>query len=124
MLGAVVWRRLVQVDQVLPGCALPCDPEGPAGPEVVVWRTVGGRVVAMDARCPHQWSHLGVEGVVDGDELVCASHFWRFSPEGVGTKVNVHGRRDPKADIAVHPVRERDGWVEADLPPPDRRGTR
>jgi phenylpropionate dioxygenase-like ring-hydroxylating dioxygenase large terminal subunit len=84
--------------------------------ELVVWRGLGGQVCVMDARCPHQWSYLGGEGVVDGDEIVCTAHFWRFGRDGRGTKLNTFGRRDDKADIAVFPVRERDGAIEADLP--------
>ena len=84
--------------------------------DIVVWRTATAELVAMEARCPHQWSHLEAEGVVDGEEIVCASHFWRFDTDGVGTKVNIKGRRDPKADITVYPVREVDGRVEVELP--------
>lgn len=83
--------------------------------EVVVWRSFDGRPCVIDARCPHQWSHLGAEGVVDGDEIVCASHFWRFDVDGRGSKVNVNGRRDPKADIDVFPCEERDGEIYARL---------
>lgn len=84
--------------------------------ELVVWRGVDGAVCVMDARCPHQWSYLGIEGVVDGNELVCAAHHWRFDAEGRGSKLNVLGRRDEKAPIQVFPVRERDGLIEARLP--------
>ena len=79
--------------------------------DVVVWRTTGGRLVAQEARCPHQWSHLAAEGVVDGDEIVCTAHFWRFDAEGTGTKVNIGGRRDPKADIITYRVRESGGRI-------------
>lgn len=81
--------------------------------DLVVWRTFDGRPVVCDARCPHQWSHLGADGVVDGDELVCSAHFWRFDVEGRGTKLNVKGRRDPKSDVAVWACREVDGRLEA-----------
>lgn len=82
--------------------------------DVVVWRpSGGGSPCVMDARCPHQWSHLAAEGVVDGDELVCAAHFWRFDRHGRGTKLNVGGRRDPKSDVEVFECRERDGMIEA-----------
>jgi phenylpropionate dioxygenase-like ring-hydroxylating dioxygenase large terminal subunit len=84
--------------------------------ELVAWRTSRGRLCVMDARCPHQWSHLAFEGVVDGDEILCGAHFWQFDCEGRGTKVNLAGRRDPKADIAVFASRERDGVIEVDLP--------
>jgi len=107
------WTPLVRGDDVSAGSVVPAD----VGElELVVWRDVYGRAVVMDARCPHQWSHLASEGVVDGCEIVCASHFWRFDEQGHGTKLNVKGRRDPKADIEVHPCRERDGVVEALLP--------
>jgi nitrite reductase/ring-hydroxylating ferredoxin subunit len=36
----------------------------------------------MEARCPHQWSHLGGEGVVEGDELVCLTPPLAFTTEG------------------------------------------
>ena len=81
--------------------------------DLVVWRTADGRACVMDSRCPHQWSHLAAEGVVDGDELVCAAHFWRFDTEGHGSKLNVGGRRDAKADIDVMACRETDGRIWA-----------
>ncbi len=84
--------------------------------DLVVWRTFEGEPCVMEARCPHQWSHLGAEGVVDGPEIVCAAHFWRFDTSGTGTKVGMTGRRDPKSDIAVFPCREVDGRIEARLP--------
>ena len=84
--------------------------------DLVVWRTFDGEPCVMEARCPHQWSHLGAEGVVDGPEIVCAAHFWRFDTSGTGTKVGMTGRRDPKSDIAVFPCREVDGRIEARLP--------
>ncbi|MCB1015790.1 MAG: Rieske (2Fe-2S) protein [Acidimicrobiales bacterium] len=84
--------------------------------DLVVWRTAGGEACVMEARCPHEWSHLGAEGVVDGDEIVCTAHWWRFAPDGTGTKLNVKGRRDRKADIEVFECRERAGRVEAWVP--------
>ena len=84
--------------------------------DLVVWRTFEGEPCVMEARCPHQWSHLGAEGVVDGPEIVCTAHFWRFDTSGTGTKVGMTGRRDPKSDIAVYPCREVDGRIEARLP--------
>lgn len=84
--------------------------------DLVVWRTEGGGVCVMDARCPHQWSHLAAEGVVDGDEIVCLAHFWRFDTAGLGVKVAMNGRRDRKGDVSVYGAEERDGRVVARLP--------
>jgi nitrite reductase/ring-hydroxylating ferredoxin subunit len=50
--------------------------------------------------------------VVDGDELVCLTHFWRFDTEGRGSKLSMTGRRDPKGDVPPVRVRERDGRIE------------
>lgn len=109
----MTWRSLLPADELAPAGVRSVVV---AGREVVAWRTAGGVPAVCDARCPHQWSHLEAEGVVDGDELVCTAHFWRFATDGTGTKLSVKGRRDPKADIASFPCREVDGMLEADLP--------
>jgi phenylpropionate dioxygenase-like ring-hydroxylating dioxygenase large terminal subunit len=106
------WVALHPSSAVAPGAILAADV---GEVELVVWRALDGQAVVMDARCPHQWSHLEAEGLVDGDELVCTAHFWRFDGEGCGTKLSILGRRDAKADIEVYPTRERDGMIEAML---------
>jgi phenylpropionate dioxygenase-like ring-hydroxylating dioxygenase large terminal subunit len=106
------WSPVADAAAVAPGLVAEASV---AGHELVVWRRADGRPVVMDARCPHQWSHLGAEGAVDGDELVCLSHFWRFDPSGRGTKVNVKGRRDEKAAIPTFAAREHAGVIEARL---------
>ena len=83
--------------------------------ELVLWRSMSGRLAACDRRCPHQWADLDASGAVDGEELVCLSHFWRFAFDGAGTKLSVTGRRDDKAPIEVHEVREVDGRIELRL---------
>ena len=81
--------------------------------ELVVWRTSFGEICVMEARCPHQWSHLAQEGAVEDEEIVCLAHFWRFSTGGQGWKTNLNGRRDRKGNIDVYPSREVDGriWI-------------
>ena len=102
--------RIVDVDLPSPGSVIDavCGDD-----DLVVWRTDRGEVCVMDARCPHQWSHLAQEGMVDGEELVCLAHFWRFSTSGEGWKANINGRRDRKGDIDVYSSREIDGriWI-------------
>lgn len=110
---AVPWVPLLPSDEVAPGAVAAVEL---AGIELVVWRASDGTPAVCDARCPHQWSHLAGAGAVDGDELVCLSHHWRFDAEGRGSKLNVKGRRDPKGDLLAFPCRERDGRLEALLP--------
>ena len=107
------WGPVAPADGVAPGQIVDAVH---GGLDLVVWRTFEGEPCVMEARCPHQWSHLGAEGVVDGPEIVCAAHFWRFGTDGTGTKLGMTGRRDPKGDIAVYPCREVDGQIEAELP--------
>lgn len=90
------WVRVGPASEIVPTAIVGVDDA-----DAVVWRTLAGRWCASDARCPHQWSHLAAEGVVDGEELVCAAHGWRFDPEGRATKLAMNGRRDPKAPIEV-----------------------
>lgn len=83
--------------------------------DVVVWRSASGRLAACDARCPHQWAHLGWVGAVDGEVLVCLSHGWCFDADGVGSKWSATGRRDEKAPVTSVPVREHDGRIELEV---------
>lgn len=112
LVTAPEWVDLGEVATLGPGKVRPAEV---AGVELAVWRGVDGVVCVLAGRCPHQGSHLGTDGVVDGTELVCEAHFWRFDRTGWGSKLNLRGRRDHKADVAVYPVREREGRLEVDL---------
>ncbi|HIG24847.1 MAG TPA: hypothetical protein EYG34_00700 [Acidimicrobiia bacterium] len=81
------------------------------GEDLVVWRTAQGTPCVMAARCPHQWSHLAGEGAVEGEEIVCLTHHWRFGPNGDGWKTSMAGRRDRKGDIEVWPCQEKNGTI-------------
>lgn len=105
----VRWITVGRSEEIPSGRVRAADVDGM---RVVVWRGVSGHLCAMEARCPHQWSDLGTEGVVEGDELVCSAHCWRFGADGRGWKVNVNGRRDEKGGIGLYGCRERDGLVE------------
>jgi phenylpropionate dioxygenase-like ring-hydroxylating dioxygenase large terminal subunit len=106
------WRDVIASAEVAPADVVGVEV---GGSELVVWRSADGRPTVCEARCPHQWSHLAAEGAVDGDELVCLSHFWRFDAGGRGSKINVKGRRDAKGDIEVFACRERDGRIEVEM---------
>ena len=109
--GGPDWVRLLPSTAVARG---ECRTVTLAGhDDLVVWRTVEGELCVMDARCPHQWSHLGSEGVVDGDTLVCTTHFWCFDTAGAGWKQAMSGRRDEKAGPEVFASQEDDGVIWA-----------
>lgn len=115
------WLTVADADAVEPGTARTVDL--PGRDPIVLWRTAEGEYVAMDDRCPHQWSSLGSSGVVDGSELVCTTHCWRFAPDGSSCKVAMHGRRDEKDPIRTWRCRESGGRVWVDVAPDaDARG--
>ena len=113
----MTWQAVLRSDDVPAGAVVGVEI---GGLDLAVWRSTGGVLAACDSRCPHQWSHLAGAGVVDGDELVCVSHFWRFDAAGHGSKLGMTGRRDPKSDVATFGVRELDGHIEVLVPEPPR----
>ena len=106
------WVAVATAESVTPGEVVEATLDDA---EVVVWRTQSGLPCVMEARCPHQWSHLGDAGAVAGEEIVCLTHFWTFATDGSGWKENLDGRRDRKGDIEVYPCRETGGTIWARL---------
>ncbi len=51
------------------------------GDDYAVWRTADGALVAAPDRCPHREAPLSI-GTLDGGELTCAYHGWKFANEG------------------------------------------
>jgi phenylpropionate dioxygenase-like ring-hydroxylating dioxygenase large terminal subunit len=108
-----MWTALATSDEVAPGAVVAAS----AGElDLAVWRTHAGRAHVSAARCPHAFNHFAAVGVVDGDDLVCTAHFWRFAPDGTGCRLLTDGTREPMRDLGVYAVRERAGMIEADLP--------
>lgn len=71
---------------------------------VLLWRTRSGKVVAMDALCPHRRYPMNDAQLV-GDAVECPVHGYRYGP--TGRCLNM--RR--AAPARVLEVREADGYV-------------
>jgi phenylpropionate dioxygenase-like ring-hydroxylating dioxygenase large terminal subunit len=106
------WEAVAQSAAVAPGMVVDANHVD----ELVVWRTADGVPCVMDARCPHQWSHLAAEGAVDGDAIICTSHWWRFGTDGAGAMLRTDGQSEERAAIRVRPCEEREGsiWIRRD----------
>ncbi|MBD2386698.1 aromatic ring-hydroxylating dioxygenase subunit alpha [Cylindrospermum sp. FACHB-282] len=52
------------------------------GRELVIYRGKDKIAVTLDAYCPHMGAHLA-EGKVEGNELRCFFHQWKFDSEGI-----------------------------------------
>ena len=64
------------------------------GRKLAVFRGEDGRVAALDAYCPHMGAHLA-EGSVEGNELRCFFHAWRFDANGRCTDMPALGGTPP-----------------------------
>lgn len=93
------------------------------GQDMVLYRGESGRLVMLDAYCPHMGTHLGSgpnsatstsAGHMEGDNIRCPFHAWRFGPDGVCNHIPYHdGPIPPAAKVKSWPVEERYGIVFA-----------
>jgi 3-ketosteroid 9alpha-monooxygenase subunit A len=81
--------------------------------DLVLWRDIDGAFHLQDAYCPHLGAHLGVGGKVEGLELQCPFHGWRFDGEGTCTNIPYSQRTNKRARVRTYPTVERNGFVMA-----------
>lgn len=82
-----------------------------SGKDLAIFRTESGKVIAMDAFCPHRGAHLA-GGTVEGEALRCYYHHWKFDEEGKCVDVPCL-KKAPKAEVSTYPVEDHYGliWV-------------
>lgn len=80
------------------------------GQELVCFRGQDGLAHVLDAYCPHQGANLGVGGFVGGNDIVCPFHAWRFSGEGLNTRIP-YAPCDTGALLQPWTTRELDGMI-------------
>lgn len=91
------------------------------GRDLVAYRGASGRVVLLDAYCPHMKAHLAADQTssaganrIEGDSIRCPYHSWRFGPDGVCNHIPYYdGAIPPAAKVRAYPVEERFGCVFA-----------
>ena len=81
--------------------------------ELVLWRDAAGAFHLQDAFCPHLGAHLAYGGHVDGDQLTCPFHGWKFDGAGKCSNIPYSQRTNRKAKLRTYPVIERNGFVLA-----------
>jgi nitrite reductase/ring-hydroxylating ferredoxin subunit len=93
------------------------------GEPLVLFRSEDGAARVFDAYCPHLGAHLGHGGTVQGNELVCPFHGWRFGEDGACTGMPYGKRIPPAAKVRIWEVREKHGvimvWYSAKGDMPD-----
>jgi 3-ketosteroid 9alpha-monooxygenase subunit A len=91
------------------------------GSDMVLYRGESGKVVMLDAYCPHMGTHLGmsmtsatVESAtfLEGDSIRCPFHAWRFGADGRCNNIPYHDGPIPeRAFLRSWHVQERFGVV-------------
>jgi len=103
------------------------------GRDMVLYRGESGRVVLLDAYCPHMGAHLGKNTTsyvvrdghqVEGDSIRCPFHAWRFGPDGKVDDIPYFDGTPPEAAcVRSWTVAERYGciwtWHDAENGEPD-----
>ena len=93
------------------------------GDDMVLYRGESGRAVMLDAWCPHMGTHLasGPNSAtstspthMEGDDIRCPFHAWRFGPDGICNHIPYHDGPIPAAArVKSWRVEERYGVVFA-----------
>jgi len=109
------WYRAVFSDELATGDVKPLSI---LGRELVAWRGEDERVRVVDAYCPHLGAHLGHGGRVEGGDVVCPFHGWRWNGDDGRCVAIPYSKRIPaNARIRSYEVREQNGyamiWIHA-----------
>ena len=88
--------------------------------EMALYRGESGRVVLLDAYCPHMGTNIArnttsfvvIDGQIEGDSIRCPYHAWRFGPDGKCDDIPYHDGPIPKAAcVRSWPVVEAMGCI-------------
>lgn len=79
--------------------------------DLVIYRGHSGRLVVLDAHCPHLGAHLGHGGSVHDDDIQCPFHGWRWDAEGRNVDIPYDDRVIPNRRLRSWPVTELNGLV-------------
>lgn len=102
------------------------------GRELALYRGQSGRVILLDAHCPHMGTHLAASDSavlaatgrqIEGDSIRCPYHGWRFSAEGECDDIPYFDGCPKSVRIRSYPAVERMGcilaWFDEDEGEPD-----
>lgn len=104
------WFQVSWPEEVEPGDVKPLYY---FGRDLVLWRDTEGQVHLQDAICPHLGGHLGHGGHVEGCNIMCPFHGWKFDGEGANSEIPYSTRVNKSAKLRTYPVIERNGLVLA-----------
>jgi len=80
------------------------------GERMVLYRTEGGRAIALEDRCVHRLAPLSL-GRREGEGLRCLYHGMLFNAEGQAVEIPGQDVIPSQARVRTYPVAERHGWI-------------
>ncbi|UNT00550.1 aromatic ring-hydroxylating dioxygenase subunit alpha [Streptomyces tubbatahanensis] len=96
------------------------------GQKLVVWAASDGTLNVLDAYCRHMGGDLS-RGTVEGDDIACPFHAWRWGGDGRCTRVPYARRVPLRARTAAFPTVRQDGllfvWNDPEGKPPPEEVT-
>ena len=72
------------------------------GKDYVLFRGDDGKATLLSAHCPHLGAHLGYGGRVDGNDIICPFHAWRFGASGRCTESEARTQCTAAVCVVVH----------------------
>lgn len=102
------WFQIAYADELESGKT---EPLHYFGKDLVLLRGEDGVARVYDAFCPHLGAHLGYGGRVEGNDLRCPFHGWRFDATGKCNEIPYGKRIPPSAKLRSWPVVERNGLI-------------
>ncbi|MCF8589127.1 Rieske 2Fe-2S domain-containing protein [Gordonia sp. HY285] len=108
------WFQIGWSDELEVGAVLPLRY---FGKDLVAYRTDDGELVVMNAYCEHLGANLAYGGTVQGNDIQCPFHGWRWGPNGRNTCIPYQKSTNRVRRIGVWTAAERDGvmyvWHDA-----------
>src|SRR5579863_10030435 len=101
------WYPVAWSHELRPGTALG---RRFAAEPIVLYRSMDGRVFALEDRCAHRQVPLHL-GVVEGDQIKCHYHGWTYDCSGRCVSVPYFGREQLPNGVKSYPASEVDGIV-------------
>jgi vanillate O-demethylase monooxygenase subunit len=80
------------------------------GERIVIWKTAGGALHALEDRCVHRLAPLSL-GRCEGERLRCMYHGLLFDPDGKVAEIPGQELIPPKARVRSYPVTDRHSWI-------------
>jgi len=102
------WFQVAWSPQIESGQTVPLEY---FGRKLVAFRGESGKVQVMDAYCRHMGAHLAFGGTVEGDDIRCPFHGWRWGPDGSNTEIPYGSRSSLNIKMFTYPTVEIDGVV-------------